>query len=114
MGRMRAEYDGIHDSSQSDSTQANARQTKNRDGSVRYAAVLMDCLMPVMDGYEATAVIRQHEREGRCPGGQRHLPIIAVTAVAIQGSRERCIAAGMDDYLSKPVMLQSIVSLLDR
>jgi CheY-like chemotaxis protein len=79
-----------------------------------YAAVLMDCLMPEMDGYEATAAIRQLEREGRPLGTQRHVPIIAVTAVAIKGARERCIAAGMDDYLSKPVMLQSINSLLNR
>src|SRR5215211_2950169 len=59
----------------------------------RYSAVLMDCLMPEMDGYEATAAIRRLEREGRCQGGRRHLPIIAVTAVAIKGARERCIAA---------------------
>jgi CheY-like chemotaxis protein len=80
----------------------------------RYAAVLMDCLMPEMDGYEATAAIRKLEREGRCTGGQRHLPIIAVTAVAIKGARERCIAAGMDDYLSKPVTIPGVATLLDR
>ena len=79
-----------------------------------YSAVLMDCLMPEMDGYEATAVIRQHERESQGSCAQRRLPIIAVTAVAIQGARERCIKAGMDDYLSKPVVVQSVISLLDR
>jgi CheY-like chemotaxis protein/HPt (histidine-containing phosphotransfer) domain-containing protein len=78
-----------------------------------YAAVLMDCLMPEIDGYEATAMIRQHEREhlGTDPG--RHLPIIAVTAVAIPGARERCIEAGMDDYLSKPVAMRRVVDLLN-
>lgn len=79
-----------------------------------YSAVLMDCLMPEIDGYEATAMIRQHEREHLGTDSRQHLPIIAVTAVAIQGARERCIEAGMDDYLSKPVVMQSVVDLLNR
>ncbi|GAB4214630.1 MAG: hypothetical protein Fur007_11190 [Rhodoferax sp.] len=71
-------------------------------------AVLMDCQMPVLDGFEATAIIRQ-----RHPGPP-HLPIIALTANAMQGDRERCIAAGMDDYLSKPLKPEQLQAVLTR
>lgn len=73
-----------------------------------FAAVMMDCHMPIMDGYTATRQIRQDEGEGE------HLPIIAMTAGAIQGDRERCLEAGMDDYVSKPVTPGAIEKVLTR
>jgi CheY-like chemotaxis protein len=73
-----------------------------------YAAVLMDCHMPVMDGFEATKAVRAREM------GSVRLPIIAMTAGAQDEDRERCLAAGMDDYLSKPVGLAALGEALNR
>ncbi len=74
-----------------------------------YQLVLMDCQMPVMDGFETTRWIREREQTA---GG--HIPIIAMTAQALKGDRERCITAGMDDYLSKPVHLTDLNQMLAR
>jgi two-component system sensor histidine kinase/response regulator len=73
-----------------------------------YDAVLMDCEMPEMDGYQATAAIRQMEADG-C-----HVPIIAMTAAAMTGDRERCLDAGMDDYLTKPIRIDAVGDVLQR
>ncbi len=75
----------------------------------RYDLVLMDCQMPEMDGFTATATIRQQEREAR---DHRHLPIIALTANAMEGDRARCLAAGMDDYLAKPFTMAQLSEML--
>ncbi len=74
----------------------------------KYDLVLMDCQMPEMDGFEATAAIRSRE------GKSRHQTICALTANAMAGDRERCLAAGMDDYISKPVGLEKLRDALER
>jgi PAS domain S-box-containing protein len=76
-----------------------------------YDLVFMDCQMPEMDGYEATKTIREMERN---QAAERHLPIVAMTAHAMQGDRETCIAAGMDDYLSKPFKKTQLLMVLRR
>jgi signal transduction histidine kinase/CheY-like chemotaxis protein len=73
----------------------------------RYALVLMDCQMPLLDGFEATRRIRDAER-----GSGGRLPVVAMTANAAEGDRERCLAAGMDDYLPKPIAREALAALL--
>ncbi len=73
-----------------------------------YKAILMDCQMPEMNGYEATAAIRAHE------GADRHTPIIAMTAGARREDRERCLAEGMDAYLAKPVSKDALIAIVSR
>lgn len=71
-----------------------------------YDIVIMDCNMPVMDGYEATRILRQRE------GQERHTTVIGLTANTQQGDREKCLTAGMDEYLTKPVIVEDLVNAM--
>ncbi|MEL6345534.1 MAG: response regulator [Myxococcota bacterium] len=81
--------------------------TRFREQAGRYTLILMDCQMPVMDGYEATAAIRA------LPNGST-IPIIALTANVMNGDRQRARDAGMDDYLSKPLSRETLSAMLER
>ncbi len=114
---------------------ANGREAVEAVTNISYDAVLMDCQMPEMDGYEATRAIRAREASEESRGtengkheveenerrdtsdkirGTRRLPIIALTANAMKGDRERCLEAGMDDFLSKPVKSELLQAALER
>ncbi len=87
---------------------ADGREALRALATRRYDAVLMDCQMPEMDGYAATAELRRLEQ------GARHTPVIAMTAYAMKGDLEKCLEAGMDDYISKPMRYQALVDTLRR
>ncbi|HEY9118524.1 MAG TPA: response regulator, partial [Marinobacter sp.] len=85
----------------------NGKRALNALTNAHYDMVLMDCQMPVMDGYEATRHIRAN------PDWQ-NLPVIAVTANVMQGDREDCLAAGMNDYITKPYNKNELRSVIER
>ena len=89
---------------------ADGEETIEALETVPYDLVLMDCQMPEMDGYEATRLIRKKERQTGTP----RIPIVAMTAHALKGDREECLAAGMDDYVSKPINPASLEEALNR
>ncbi len=88
----------------------NGEQAVEAAISTKYDAILMDCMMPIMDGYQATQRIRQIEKEA----GTDRTPIIALTASVSDEDRQRCIAAGMDDYLGKPFTQAALFSCLQK
>jgi CheY-like chemotaxis protein len=88
---------------------ANGREVLDALEHISYDIIFMDCQMPELDGYEATAGIRARETQ---TGG--HIPIIAMTANAMQDDRTRCLAAGMDDYTSKPVQSAALADMLQK
>jgi len=89
---------------------ANGQEALAALESIPYDLILMDCQMPVLDGYETTQAIRSRERAGIDP----QIPVIAMTANAMQGDREKCLKAGMDDYLAKPISPHDLADALRR
>ncbi|MBW4678955.1 MAG: PAS domain S-box protein [Microcoleus vaginatus WJT46-NPBG5] len=87
---------------------SDGQQALDRLAQTDYDIVLMDCQMPVLDGYKTTQALRLRE------GESRHTIVIALTANALKGDREKCLAAGMDDYISKPIDLKSLAAILNR
>jgi CheY-like chemotaxis protein len=86
----------------------NGREAVELSAMLPYDVIFMDCQMPEMDGYTATAEIRKRQ------GSNGRVAIIAMTAEVMEGYRERCIAAGMDDFIAKPVRLDNMIDALKR
>ncbi|MBF0311507.1 MAG: response regulator [Magnetococcales bacterium] len=89
---------------------ADGREALEQMSQVEFDLVFMDCLMPHMDGFTATRKWRNRERKR----GEAHLPVVALTALALQGDREKCLESGMDDYLAKPVQSLELAGMIHR
>jgi CheY-like chemotaxis protein len=87
---------------------ANGREAVDALNRAPYDLVLMDCQMPVMDGFEATRAIRATVT------AHQHMPIVAMTANALKGDREECLAAGMNDYVSKPIKVDDLAAAIEK
>ena len=94
---------------------ANGQEVVEQLAQIKYDLVLMDCQMPEMDGYQATQAIRNREQDTSRPcRWKTPMHVIAMTANAMQGDREKCLDAGMDDYVSKPTRLPEFQAALER
>ena len=93
---------------------ANGQEAVKALEATSYDLVLMDCQMPEMDGYAATHEIRRKESDTECIPRLEHIPIIAMTANALEGDKKKCLDAGMDDYISKPVDPQKLNETLEK
>jgi len=93
---------------------ANGREALNVLERGEFDLLLMDCQMPEMDGYESTRLIRERESEGKKFGRRGRIPIVAMTANALEGDREKCLAVGMDDYIAKPVHLDDLARVVSK
>ena len=94
---------------------ANGQEVVEQLSQIKYDLVLMDCQMPEMDGYEATRAIRKREQDSsRSCRWKAPMHVIAMTANAMQGDREKCLEAGMNDYVSKPTRLPELQAALER
>jgi CheY-like chemotaxis protein len=89
---------------------SNGREAIDSLERLDYDLVLMDCQMPEMDGYEATRIIRDENSTVR----NHSIPIVAMTANAMNGDREKCLDAGMDDYITKPINVQNLAEMIER
>lgn len=87
----------------------NGRQLLERLDQLTYDAILLDCEMPEIDGFQTTMEIRRREDESK-----KRVPIIAITANAFIGYKEKCLSAGMDDYISKPFQHEQLKAVLQR
>jgi len=92
----------------------NGREVLDALENQAYTLVLMDCQMPEMDGYETARRVREREEKGPAFLQAGHIPIVAMTAHALEGDREKCLSAGMDDYIAKPVRLEDLTRIVKR
>lgn len=87
----------------------NGQEAVDRLAEEKFNLILMDCQMPIVDGLQATTIIREKENIGHL----EHCPIVALTANAMAGDREKCLASGMDDFLAKPFKMEDLLQKID-
>lgn len=91
---------------------SNGQEAMEKAANDQYDVIFMDCEMPVVDGYQATRAIKLHEQTSNST--HKHTPIIALTAKVFSQDRQKCLDAGMDDYLPKPIRRESVTEMIDK